>query len=86
MSLILIKFIPKFVFSFFFIIIGLDQNGRGLLYKNAFDCFIKTFKIEGIKGLYKGFIPNYWRIAPHTILNLTFWDQFKKWKDIYLLD
>lgn len=62
---------------------GLDAGGRGLLYRNIFDCFIKTFKVEGLKGLYKGYLPNYLRIAPHTILNLTFWEQFKEWKDLY---
>lgn len=65
---------------------GVDQNGKGLLYRNIFDCFVKTFKIEGVRGLYKGFVANYYRCAPHTILNLTFWDLFKKWKDIYLSD
>ncbi|KAJ6645675.1 Solute carrier family 25 member 35 [Pseudolycoriella hygida] len=65
---------------------GIDSNGKGLLYRNIFDCFIKTFKIEGMRGLYKGFVANYWRAAPHTILNLTFWEQFKKWKDLYLSD
>ena len=59
---------------------GLDKNGKGLLYKNIFDCFYKTVKAEGFRGLYKGFVPNYWRAAPHTILNLTFWEQFKKWE------
>lgn len=39
-----------------------------------------------MRGLYKGFVANYWRAAPHTILNLTFWEQFKKWKDLYLSD
>ena len=63
---------------------GVDKNGKGLLYSNVIDCFVKTFKIEGMRGLYKGFVANYWRAAPHTVLNLTFWDQFKKWKDIYL--
>lgn len=63
---------------------GLDKNGNGLLYKNIFDCFYKTVKIEGFRGLYKGFIANYWRAAPHTILNLTFWEQLKKWKVFYL--
>lgn len=70
----------------FFHIAGVDQNGKGLLYRNIFDCFVKTFKIEGMRGLYKGFVANYYRCAPHTILNLTFWDLFKKWKDIYLSD
>lgn len=61
---------------------GVDSNGKGLLYKNIIDCFVKTFRAEGFKGFYKGFIPNYWRIAPHTILNLTFWEQLKKWYEI----
>lgn len=73
-------------FNYFFYIAGVDQNGKGLLYRNIFDCFVKTFKIEGMRGLYKGFVANYYRCAPHTILNLTFWDLFKKWKDIYLSD
>lgn len=64
---------------------GVDGNGKGLLYRNFVDCFIKTFRYEGARGLYKGFVAMYWRIAPHTILNLTFWDQFKKLKDIYLV-
>lgn len=65
---------------------GVDKHGKGLLYRNIFECFVKTFKYEGMRGLYKGFVANYCRCAPHTILNLTFWDLFKKWKDIYLSD
>ena len=63
---------------------GIDaKTGKGLLYKNLIDCFIKTVRVEGIMALYKGFTANYMRIAPHTILNLTFWDLFKNWKDLY---
>ncbi|XP_050071480.1 solute carrier family 25 member 35-like [Anopheles maculipalpis] len=62
---------------------GVDAQGRGLLYRSVVDCFTKTLRAEGLHGLYKGFVPNYWRIAPHTILNLTFWDQFKAWRDLY---
>lgn len=65
---------------------GVDVNGKGLLYRNFVDGFVKTFRYEGVRGLYKGFVPMYWRIGPHTILNLTFWDQFKKLKDIYVAD
>lgn len=62
---------------------GVNASGRGLLYKNIFDCFVKTLRVEGFWALYKGFLANYMRIAPHTILNLTFWEQFKRWKDMY---
>ncbi|CAG8704400.1 8183_t:CDS:2 [Cetraspora pellucida] len=55
----------------------MDINGKGSLYKSTFDCFIKTIKAEGIQGLYKGFIPHYFRIGPHTILTLVFLEQFR---------
>lgn len=59
-------------------------TGRGLLYRNVFDCFAKTVRNEGWRGLYKGFVANYWRLVPHTILHLTFWEQFKVWNDVYV--
>jgi solute carrier family 25 protein 34/35 len=62
---------------------GVSADGKGLLYKNLLDCFVKTIRVEGVTALYKGFVANYMRIAPHTILNLTFWDLFKNWKDLY---
>lgn len=62
---------------------GVSPLGKGLLYKNVLDCFVKTLRVEGFWALYKGFSANYMRLAPHTILNLTFWEIFKKWKDLY---
>ncbi|KAL5014372.1 hypothetical protein ScPMuIL_008642 [Solemya velum] len=41
-------------------------------YVSAFDCFFKTIKVEGVLGLYKGFIPNWMRIGPHTIVTFSF--------------
>jgi Mitochondrial carrier protein. len=41
------------------------------------DCFIKMWKTEGILGYYKGFIPNYIRLGPHTILCFVFWDALR---------
>jgi solute carrier family 25 protein 34/35 len=43
-------------------------DGRliGTLYKNPIDCLWKTFKAEGIRGLYKGSTAHFLRIAPHT--------------------
>ena len=34
--------------------IGPDGKSIGVLYKNVLDCLAKTFKSEGISGLYKG--------------------------------
>lgn len=66
--------------------VGLDAQGRGLLYKNIFDCFWKTFKTESFIGLYKGFVPIYWRLTPHSLINLTVYEQFKKWYKTYSPD
>lgn len=53
-------------------------NQKGNLYKGPLDCFIKTVKIEGISALYKGFQAQVFRIAPHTIICLTFMEQTMK--------
>jgi len=56
-------------------------NGVGTLYKGWTDCFISTFTTEGVHGLYKGFIPQCARIAPHTMLLLSFFEQFTRLAD-----
>ncbi|KAF8078952.1 oxaloacetate carrier [Lyophyllum atratum] len=48
-----------------------DGRLRGTLYKNPIDCLWKTFKVEGIRGWYKGSTAHFMRIAPHTIVTLT---------------
>ncbi|SCU94654.1 LADA_0G10066g1_1 [Lachancea dasiensis] len=53
-------------------------NQKGNLYKGPLDCFIKTVRIEGIGALYKGFEAQIFRIAPHTVLCLTFMEQTMK--------
>lgn len=69
------------IFHFFFInllfTIGVDSQGRGLLYNGIIDCFIKTGRSEGIYGFYKGIGANYMRLAPHGALCLVFWDLLK---------
>lgn len=55
------------------------ENGKGMYYKNIFDVFVKVSKTEGFfAGFYKGFAPNYFRMAPQHLLNLTFWEKFKE--------
>lgn len=55
-----------------------DPLGKGQLYKGFTDCFSKTVKKEGMIGLYKGLGASYFRLGPHTILSLFFWDELRK--------
>ncbi|XP_053121697.1 solute carrier family 25 member 35 isoform X1 [Hemicordylus capensis] len=53
-------------------------QGQGLMYKGLFDCLAKIVRKEGFFGIYKGLGASYFRIGPHTILSLLFWDQLRK--------
>ncbi|KAK0132776.1 Solute carrier family 25 member 35 [Merluccius polli] len=55
-----------------------DHMGKGLLYRSYVDCFSKTMRTEGMMGLYKGLGASYFRLGPHTILSLFFWDELRK--------
>ncbi|KAL6464143.1 hypothetical protein MHYP_G00285340 [Metynnis hypsauchen] len=54
-----------------------DQLGQGRLYRGFMDCFSRTLRMEGLTGLYKGLGASYFRLGPHTILSLLFWDQLR---------
>jgi len=56
---------------------GIDAAGRGLLYRNVADCFVRTFTAEGIWGFYKGCGASFFRLGPHTVLSLVFWDELQ---------
>jgi len=51
-----------------------DSTGKGILYRGLRDCFWKIFKQEGIWGFYKGWSASLFRLGPHTVLSLVFWD------------
>ncbi|XP_034992726.1 solute carrier family 25 member 35 [Zootoca vivipara] len=53
-------------------------RGEGLLYKGLFDCLSKIIRSEGFFGIYKGLGASYFRIGPHTILSLLFWDRLRQ--------
>jgi len=54
------------------------DSGKGALYTGPIDCFVKTLRTEGVRGLYKGYGAHFLRIAPHTILTMLFWEQGRK--------
>lgn len=57
---------------------AVHPDGRGVLYSSTFDCFWKTLRSEGLQGLYKGFIPVWMRIGPHTIVTFFIFEQLRK--------
>lgn len=58
--------------------IGVDSGGQGMYYKGYFDCIIKIYQSEGITAFYKGIGPMYFRLGPHSVLCLMFWDLFRE--------
>jgi len=46
-------------------------------YRSPLDVVIKTVRTEGLRGLYKGFIPVWARIAPHTIVTFAVFEQLR---------
>uniref|UniRef100_A0A8D0ZC65 Solute carrier family 25 member 35 n=1 Tax=Sus scrofa TaxID=9823 RepID=A0A8D0ZC65_PIG len=54
-----------------------DAQGKGLMYRGLLDALLQTARTEGIFGMYKGLGASYFRLGPHTILSLFFWDQLR---------
>ncbi|KAK6466534.1 solute carrier family 25 member 35-like [Huso huso] len=57
---------------------SVDSRGQGLLYRGFVDCFMKTVRKESLLGLYKGIGASYFRLGPHTVLSLLFWNELRK--------
>jgi len=57
-------------------------DGKGTLYKGMLDCFAKTAKLEGLLGLYKGFIPMWFRLGPWNMAFFITFEQYRRlcWK------
>lgn len=53
-------------------------SGAPLVYKNTLHCIGKIIRHEGILGLYKGFIPNWMRIGPHTIVTFFVFERLRQ--------
>ena len=55
-----------------------NAHGQGTLYSGFIDCVQKILRKEGPLGFYKGTAAVFFRLAPHTVLNLLFWDELRK--------
>lgn len=36
-------------------------------YKSPLDCIVKSYRADGLLGFFKGWMPSYWRLGPHTV-------------------
>eukprot|EP00842_Homolaphlyctis_polyrhiza_P004322 jgi/Hompol1/4891/HPOL_001034-RA len=59
-----------------------NSNGVGEKYSSVLDCFAKTVKAEGIAGLYKGWLPQWFRIGPHTVVTFLVLEQLRRFAGI----
>eukprot|EP00123_Amoebidium_parasiticum_P016249 comp23354_c0_seq1/m.38569 comp23354_c0_seq1/g.38569 ORF comp23354_c0_seq1/g.38569 comp23354_c0_seq1/m.38569 type:complete len:293 (-) comp23354_c0_seq1:461-1339(-) len=46
-------------------------------YKGLGDCLIQTVKVNGVAGLFKGFVPAFIRLGPHTVLTFLSLEQLR---------
>eukprot|EP00193_Tetraselmis_chui_P020227 CAMPEP_0177794652 /NCGR_PEP_ID=MMETSP0491_2-20121128/25767_1 /TAXON_ID=63592 /ORGANISM="Tetraselmis chuii, Strain PLY429" /LENGTH=341 /DNA_ID=CAMNT_0019317337 /DNA_START=292 /DNA_END=1318 /DNA_ORIENTATION=+ len=52
-----------------------SQNPEAPLYRGSVDCLMKALRSEGVRGLYKGFIPTWARLGPWQI---AFWVSYEQ--------
>lgn len=50
-----------------------------ITYRNTYDCLVKTVKIEGLRALWKGFLPTWARLGPWQFV---FWVSYEKFRKI----
>ena len=51
-----------------------DKIGK---YSSPIHCATLTLKEEGIKGFFKGWMPAYWRIGPHTVITFILMERIR---------
>eukprot|EP00455_Lapot_gusevi_P053523 TRINITY_DN8361_c0_g1_i1.p1 TRINITY_DN8361_c0_g1~~TRINITY_DN8361_c0_g1_i1.p1 ORF type:complete len:165 (+),score=17.03 TRINITY_DN8361_c0_g1_i1:26-496(+) len=54
------------------------MNQKTMMYSSTLDCFAKTIKNEGVRALFKGWVPNYVRLGPQTFIILNVTEQLRR--------
>ncbi|OVA12207.1 Mitochondrial carrier protein [Macleaya cordata] len=49
------------------------------MYRNSYDCLVKTVRVEGVMALWKGFFPTWARLGPWQFV---FWVSYEKFRNI----
>ena len=53
-------------------------DGKGLAYSSAMNCARLTIKSEGLMALFKGWVPQWVRLGPHTIITFMVLEQLRR--------
>lgn len=59
------------------IVNGVKKESKRM-YSGSIDCLIQTVRNEGLRALYKGFIPTWVRMGPWNIIFFITYEQLKK--------
>jgi solute carrier family 25 protein 34/35 len=54
-----------------------QSSGKATVYSGPLDCFLKTVRTEGVSALQKGWVAQYLRLGPHTIIMLLTMEELK---------
>eukprot|EP01116_Phalansterium_solitarium_P025464 TRINITY_DN9758_c0_g1_i2.p1 TRINITY_DN9758_c0_g1~~TRINITY_DN9758_c0_g1_i2.p1 ORF type:complete len:305 (+),score=46.76 TRINITY_DN9758_c0_g1_i2:156-1070(+) len=53
------------------------QSHDSARYSGISDIFVQTVRTEGVRGLFKGWFPNYIRLGPHTVLLFLIYERLR---------
>ncbi|PIA62800.1 hypothetical protein AQUCO_00200667v1 [Aquilegia coerulea] len=53
--------------------------GKEVMYRNSYDCLVKTVRVEGVRALWKGFFPTWARLGPWQFV---FWVSYEKFRRV----
>lgn len=59
------------------------MNAQRGEFRSAAHCFAQILRNEGPSAFFKGFLPSYTRLGPHSVLTFVFLEQFKQVYDVY---
>ncbi|KAL8142317.1 hypothetical protein V2J09_015349 [Rumex salicifolius] len=55
------------------------KGGEMVIYRNSYDCLMKTVKLEGLSALWKGFFPTWARLGPWQFV---FWVSYERFRQL----
>lgn len=56
----------------------MNQAAGANMYSSSLDCAVKTVRAEGARGLFKGFVPAWTRLAPHRLVHFITLEQLTR--------